>query len=51
MVRIHSTGTKDSLQEEEEFKKSNPFLEQEKMEEPLNTSVLSGISDKSILLR
>ena len=39
------------MQEEEEFEKANPFMEHEAMEEPLNSSVFSGISDKSILLR
>jgi hypothetical protein len=39
-------------QEEEEFVKEHPFLEQQQPpEESQNISIFSGISDKSIVLR
>jgi hypothetical protein len=39
------------VQAEEDFRKANPFVKEDAMEEPLNASVFSGVSDKSILLR
>ena len=38
-------------QEEVECLEANPFMEEEQCEEPANSSVFSGVSDKSIMLR
>ena len=46
------TNVMDFLaQEEEECLQENPFLEEEACETPGNSSVFSGVSDKSIVLR
>jgi hypothetical protein len=39
------------VQAEEDFRKAHPFVKEDAMVEPLNASVFSGVSDKSILLR
>ena len=38
-------------QEEAECLQANPFIEEEQCEEPADSSVFSGVSDKSIMLR
>ena len=38
-------------QDEEECLQANPFVEDDQCEEPSNSSVFSGMSDKSIMLR
>ena len=38
-------------QAEGEFEAANPFLQEDAIVEPLNDSVFSGVSDKSIHLR
>lgn len=38
-------------QEEEECLRAKPFIKDYQCEEPCNSSVFSGVSDKSILLR
>ena len=46
------TNVMDFLdQEEEECLQENPFLEEEACETPVNSSIFSGVSDKSIVLR
>ena len=38
-------------QDEEECLQANPFVEDDQCEEPSNSSVFTGMSDKSIMLR
>ena len=49
---VGQTNVMDFLaQEEEACLQENPFLEEEACETPVNSSIFSGVSDKSIVLR